>query len=667
MFRRSLARQVRLCRPARVSALPALSPLSRAALHNSPINHGAVASLSSLKSVLASRAYSSAAVADAQAPAPAPAAPAAPSTKFADLRSLGVHESVVRAITEGMGYENMTDVQSMTLGPALAGKDIVAQAKTGTGKTLAFLVPIIQNVINDEPRLGFREPGKYVRARADDIRSIIISPTRELAEQIAQEAEKLCRFTSVRVQRAVGGSNKSSMLRQTRRDGCHILVATPGRLLDLLSDEYSGIDAPNLTSLVLDEADRMLEVGFEKELHDIIRLLPDRSKKSRQTLLYSATIPQNVVQLARSYVNPNNFEFVQTVKADDVLTHHKVPQHIVPIKGYENYFPTLLELVERAMNGEHGPEPFKAIVFFQTTAMVELATDILHSAARAKRGSLPRILNIHSKKTQQQRTTAAETFKQERSAILLSSDVTARGMDFPNVTHVIQMGVPPSREQYIHRLGRTGRAQKSGQGWLIVSEKDVPAARDTLPGLPIKRHQGLESAQADLASGDQADLPKHVELVSEVLKQIDGSKFTFAYLSHFGGVDRREAARMVEQLNNWSRYGFGWDEPPAIPAGVVQKRGLGGIPGINIASTRRRDSYGGDRDRDRDHAPSGFERRDRYQDEDPFSRIAPRSGDRGQSRGRPRSGGWEQSGGRPRRSSFNGRGSREYSRPESSF
>ncbi len=213
--------------------------------------------------------------------------------------------------------------------PTNSNNDSVAQAKTGTGKTIAFLLPLLQRMINEDPTLATKS-AKY-QARPDDIRGIIMSPTRELAEQIAEEARRLTRHTGLVVQSAVGGTQKNQMLYKTRREGCHLLVATPGRLYDLLSDERSGIGAPNLAAMVLDEADRMLDVGFERELNAIINILPKPDEKVRQTMLVSATIPDSVIRLTRSMVRADDFEFVQTISESESLTHDHVDQNVVVI------------------------------------------------------------------------------------------------------------------------------------------------------------------------------------------------------------------------------------------------------------------------------------------------------------------------------------------------
>lgn len=470
----------------------------------------------------------------------------------------------------------------------------VAQARTGTGKTLGFLLPVIQRIVQNDPSLATR--GVTSRADSANIRAIIISPTRELAEQISTEASKLCRHTNLKVQTAVGGMNKSMMLRKTKTEGCHLLVGTPGRLLDLLSDEYSGIDAPNLEALVLDEADRMLDVGFDKELQQIVRLLPNRKEKARQTLLFSATIPKDVVQIARVYVDASNFQFVQTIKADEAPTHEKVPQHIVPVEGVDQFVPTLLEIVERAQKGEHGPDPVKVICFFNNTAVVKLLDETFEYLTRSVR-SLPPVYSIHSGLDQRQRSRVAENFRRAQSAILISSDVTARGMDFPNVTHVIQFGVPPSRDQYIHRLGRTGRANKSGQGWIIVTKSEIPEARHRLPGLPIKRHDGLECASIDTRNAQKDTIPRYFTDASAAMGRVRFGIRREAYEKLLTS-DRRPTQAVVDSVNWWATTQAGMREVPPVSSRVFNA-----VPGLGRLGIQREESS---RQDDRSGGGGGF-------------------------------------------------------------
>jgi ATP-dependent RNA helicase MSS116 len=413
-------------------------------------------------------------------------------------------------------------------------------------------------------------------ARSDDIRGIVLSPTRELAEQIAVEARRLTKHTGLVVQSAVGGTHKASMLRQTKRQGCHLLVATPGRLNDLLQDPTSGIAAPNLASLVLDEADRMLDVGFEDELTQITRNLPPVEEKVRQTLLVSATIPDNVIRLARTMVRANDFEFVQTISENESLTHDRVPQNMVRVGGWNDIFPTLFELIDREQQNASSDHPFKAIVYFNTTALVQLSNE-LGFHRRRNGGMRTNTYSIHSGLTQGARTKAADSFRRSKNSVLFSSDVTARGMDFPDVTHVIQIDTPRDRESYIHRLGRTARQGKDGEGWIILPPGSANSARSMLRGLPIEPNETLTCATADEATG------LHDEL-REIFGVIDRDILVRSFTSIFGGkLDDRYG--LVRDMNKWATEGWGWSEPPSFGEDWVRKMALVGTD-INIRAAR---------------------------------------------------------------------------------
>ena len=444
-----------------------------------------------------------------------------------------------------------------------------------------------------------------------DIRAIVISPTRELAEQIAVEARKVTEGTGVIVQTAVGGSLKGAGLRKILSEGCHILVGTPGRLNDILSDPNSRVRAPNLSCFVLDEADRLLDAGFAPEIQNIQNHLPRRSEVDRQTLLYSATVPREVMQVVRQTMKPD-FQFIRTVQEGEQQTHEKVPQKLVNAVGLENYMPALLELCKREMSrAADAPEgsgrPFKAIVYFSSTADTSLAAAVLNNLRNPGKsvfhqGPLypAKIIEMHARLTQQQRTRAADSFRQAQSGIMLSSDVTARGMDFPNVTHVIQMGLPPSEEQYIHRLGRTARGDKTGEGWIIVSNMENSSLRHKLPNMPLQRDSTLETARVDMKT--DAQLPEHaaktLTQVGDAMKMVPRQQKAAAYmaaLGMFSWMNNKEV--MIAALNDRARYGWAMEQPPAVSRTLASKLGLSRVPGINIGFEERGPSYGlGERD-----------------------------------------------------------------------
>lgn len=480
----------------------------------------------------------------------------------------------------------------------------LAQARTGTGKTLAFLIPLLQKIINVDPSLEKRS-GVRLSGDSTDIRAIIVSPTRELAEQIAVEARKVTTDTGVIVQTAVGGSAKREGLRKMKIEGCHILVGTPGRLNDILSDPYSQVRAPKLNCFVLDEADRLLDIGFAPDIRRMQDHLPNRRVVDRQTLLYSATVPREVMQIVRQTMKPD-FEFVRTVKEGEQQTHEKVPQKLVTVPGFENYLPALLELCKRELSPAAGAtgeptKPFKAIVYFSATANVSFTAAVLKNIRNPGRSVFHRsplhpatVIEIHGKLTQEQRTRAATSFRRAESGILLSSDVTARGMDFPNVTHVVQVGLPESQEHYVHRIGRTGRGDKSGEAWILLTRLEAREIRRKLPDMPLHPDNTLETAKVDMRK--DAQLPEHaantltqvgqaMNMVPRFLKEMAYS----ASLRSYSWLPNKQV--LVDACNDLAKYGWGMESPPMISLFMARKLNLGKVQGINIGHEERKTNY----------------------------------------------------------------------------
>jgi ATP-dependent RNA helicase MSS116 len=393
---------------------------------------------------------------------------------------------------------------------------------------------------------------------------------------------------------AVGGSSKKEMLRKMQREGCHILVATPGRLNDLLTDIYSRVSAPELTTLVLDEADRLLDDGFSRDIEAIVDLLPNRKEVDRQTLLFSATVPREVMHLVRRTLKPD-YQFVQTVKPGDVATHQKIPQKILVNKGMENFMPSLAEIALRGIKKarDEGGPPFKAIVYFNSTAQVQLAYEIFRTLDSLSSVDMS---VIHGKLTQEKRTRTADRFRRARSAMLFSSDVTARGMDFPNVTHVIQISLPQAKDQYIHRVGRTGRGGKDGEGWIFITQAELNPARRLLSDLPIKPDNSIEAAQIDMSK--DAQLPGEVaSILNEVgkaTKIVDRDLKHDAYMASLASMKGGNSAVMGDVLANWAKYGWGWEQPPNIPAGLASRLGIRSSPGFNVGHSGGRGAMNDD-------------------------------------------------------------------------
>ncbi|KAJ6723076.1 DEAD-BOX ATP-DEPENDENT RNA HELICASE 25 [Salix koriyanagi] len=447
------------------------------------------------------------------------------------------------------GYEKMTVVQAATLPAIVKGKDVLAKAKTGTGKTVAFLLPSIEVVVKSPPldRDQKRPP----------IIVLVICPTRELATQAATEANKLLKYhPSIGVQVVIGGVRIASEQRNLQANPCQILVATPGRLKDHI-ENTSGFATRlmGVKVLVLDEADRLLDMGFRKDIEKIITAIP----KQRQTLMFSATVPEEVRQICHTALKRDH-EFINTVEEGTEDTHSKVRQMHV-IAPLDKQFPLLYVILKDHIADD--PD-YKVIVFCTTARVTGLVAGLL--------GELNlNIREIHSRKGQAYRTRVSDEFRKSRGIILVTSDVSARGVDYPDVTLVIQVGLPASREQYIHRLGRTGRKGKEGEGILLLApweEFFLSTARD----LPI--------TEAPMPSIDP-DTKKKVE---RALSQLDMNSKQTAYQAWLGYYNSQKKVgndkyRLVELANEFSRS-MGLDTPPAIPKLVLGKMGLRNIPGL---------------------------------------------------------------------------------------
>ena len=484
------------------------------------------------------------------------------------------------------------------------------------------MIPIVQNIISHDPNLEKRSRHDLSRRQSGDIRALIISPTRELAEQIATEARKLTKNTNILVQTAVGGTHKREGL-QRIQTGCHILVGTPGRLKDILSDHYSRVEAPNLSILVLDEADRLLEAGFEEEIREIQQHLPDKRQVDRQTLLFSATISREILPVVRATMK-KDFKLVRTVQEGEQPTHERVSQRVVNVRHLENQMPALIELCLREIQASTAERPFKAIIFFPTLNEVSFAAESM-SRFRPSRNTeasdvgfplTTGVYELHSRLSQAQRTQAADAFRRAESAILLSSDVAARGMDFPGVTHVIQIGLPPNEEQYIHRIGRTARAGKEGEAWLILSDAQNREVRHRLRQMPLKADKSLEASTLNLRSATadiQSDIPqsltsiisKFKECVARVPQEIREGVYVGTFGLHQFMSNKRD---LVAAANARAVHGLGLAEPPSIFQNTALKFGVLGLPGVQISEAPRRRPYENDDPRSR----QGFSRGSRF-------------------------------------------------------
>ena len=317
------------------------------------------------------------------------------------------------------GYKSPTPIQDQVIEPILEGKDLVGIANTGTGKTAAFLVPLINKVLKD----------RYNKV-------LILAPTRELAFQIRDEFLGFSRSLKVYSCLCIGGENIKRQIHDLSRNP-NFIIATPGRILDLIRSKV--VDLRDFSSVVLDEADRMVDIGFVKDIEYIISLLP----KNRQSLFFSATISNDVREILESFVkNPVTI----SVKTRDTIEN--ITQKVVDIQGSTSKVDTLHKLLIRE-------EFTKVLIFGRTKHGVQRLSDEL-----VIRGF--KSIAIHGNKNQSQRIKALEKFNRSEVQILVATDVASRGLDIPNVSHVINYDLPESYEAYIHRIGRTGRIDKKG-------------------------------------------------------------------------------------------------------------------------------------------------------------------------------------------------------------
>ncbi|KIJ17129.1 hypothetical protein PAXINDRAFT_9980 [Paxillus involutus ATCC 200175] len=453
-------------------------------------------------------------------------------------------------------HQYLTDVQEATLELGLSGVDLLVQAKTGTGKTAAFLLPAIERL------------AKRRLPPSGNVSILVLSPTRELAMQIQKEADGLVRTHPFSVQSVIGGSDINQQKRKLATQRCDILVATPGRLLDLLESTDLSRKLHGIQTLVLDEADRLLDQGFMPTLKSIFNFLPNREENPRQCMLYSATLSEDIKKVAALYLTPK-YEFVSTLGEDEVNTHQHVPQTFVTVPISDTIKATVGILQEDV--AEHGNRS-KSMVFC-TTAMGTSATAQL--LKKAGYGTLPQVFEIHSRMTQSKRLWTAQKFKAATNAILVTSDVTARGMDFPGVTLVLQVGLPASSEQYIHRLGRTARAGRSGKGTIILTPSESAFLRSPeMRPIPIQAHPPLQ-----LPSVPASDLDKKLQI------QAYGAwlGFNTAFIRMMGVTKQK----FVDEANRYAWDVLGWADkhvPPPIARRTAQVIGIGSVKGINVVS-----------------------------------------------------------------------------------
>jgi ATP-dependent RNA helicase DeaD len=429
----------------------------------------------------------------------------------------GLSPEVLRAVEE-LGYEAPTPIQAQTIPRLMAGRDVIAQAQTGTGKTAAFGIPIVERV----------DPA--VRAP----QALVLAPTRELAVQVAEAIHRLGRGRRVSVLPIYGGQPIERQLRALRH-GVQVVVGTPGRIMDHLRRET--ISLAGVRFLVLDEADRMLDMGFIEDVEYILQHLPTE----RQTALFSATMPGPVAALGRRQMREP--ERVQIEK--ETATVPQTRQTVYEVSGRNK-----LDSLARILDAEN---PASAIIFCRTKREVDELAESLQA-----RGYLAE--PIHGDLSQRERDAAMARFRQGQAELLIATDVAARGLDIPEVTHVINYDIPMDPESYIHRIGRTGRAGRAGEAVTLVEPRErrqllviekligrrlTPGRIPSVADVARRRRERFKKQVAEAI--EAGDLEAQLLLVEELCEEYEATEIAAAALKLL--AEREKEGMRVEPMD----------------------------------------------------------------------------------------------------------------------
>ncbi|WP_433278742.1 DEAD/DEAH box helicase [Pseudonocardia xinjiangensis] len=410
----------------------------------------------------------------------APVAPDSPT--FAEL---GVRPEIVRALAEA-GIERTFAIQELTLPLALAGDDIIGQARTGMGKTLGFGVPLLQRVVPPSEQPAANAEGEAADRTKDVPQALVVVPTRELCVQVAKDIADAGKHLGVRVTAIYGGRAYEPQLAALRK-GVDVVVGTPGRLLDLAEQRHLVLG--RVKALVLDEADEMLDLGFLPDVERIMRMLPEK----RHTMLFSATMPGPIIALSRAFLNRPTH--IRAEEADQGSIHERTRQLV-----YRAHAMDKVELLTRVLQADGRG---LTMIFARTKRTVQRVADDL-----AERGFAAAA--VHGDLGQGAREQALRAFRSGKVDVLVATDVAARGIDVTDVTHVVNYQCPEDSKTYVHRIGRTGRAGKEGVAVTLVDWDEIPRWKlisdDLSLGMPepVETYSTSDHLYSDLAIATSA-------------------------------------------------------------------------------------------------------------------------------------------------------------------
>ncbi|WP_244834044.1 DEAD/DEAH box helicase [Clostridium sp. BJN0001] len=396
------------------------------------------------------------------------------------FKDLGLNESILKAVTD-LGFTKPSPIQEKSIPAALTGADLIGQAQTGTGKTAAYGCPILNNIKNYDN---------------NGIKALIIAPTRELAVQVKEELGKLSKYEKVNTLAVYGGDSIERQIRSLKKGNIDIVVGTPGRLLDLIKRKCLHLE--HIKHLVLDEADEMLNMGFIEDIESILIHTP----QDRQTLLFSATMPDPIAKIAKKYMKAD----AETIKIKKKsLTVSKIKQSYFMVNN-KHKFEALCRILDL-------DDPKCAIIFCRTKRGVDELVLQLQAKGYMVEG-------MHGDMTQTHRLATLDKFKKGALSILIATDVAARGIDVEDVTHVINYDLTQDVESYVHRIGRTGRADKDGIAYSLITPKDFSMLKQ------IQKYTKSEISQIPVPTAKEIAEKKSLKIISDVEEAVKKDEFS---------------------------------------------------------------------------------------------------------------------------------------------